>query len=48
MSSHLTRGKLNIGLVQEKARKELLDLLDKCDGTKVNMIIFSLYLKLLQ
>lgn len=34
MSSHLTRGKLNIGLVQEKARKELLDLLDKCDGTK--------------
>ncbi len=35
MSTHLARGKLNIGLVQEEARKELLDLLDKCEGSKV-------------
>lgn len=37
MSTHLTRGKLNIGLVQEQARKELLDLLDTCDGSKVEI-----------
>ncbi|XP_065201520.1 vacuolar protein sorting-associated protein 33A [Planococcus citri] len=35
MTSHLTRGKLNIGLVQEQAKKEFLDLLDNCDGSKV-------------
>ena len=35
MSTYLSRGKLNIGLVQEQAKKELLDLLDKCEGSKV-------------
>lgn len=35
MSTHLSKGKLNIGLVQERARKELLDLIDKCEGSKV-------------
>ncbi|KAK7604487.1 hypothetical protein V9T40_005673 [Parthenolecanium corni] len=35
MSAHLSRGKLNIGLVQEQARKELLDLLDRCQGSKI-------------
>lgn len=39
MSTHLSRGKLNIGLVQEQAKKELLDLLDKCDGSKVTFIL---------
>lgn len=33
-SAHLSSGKLNIGLVQEQARKQLLCLLEKCDGTK--------------
>ena len=35
MSAHLSRGKLNVGLLQEQAKKELLDLLDKCHGSKV-------------
>lgn len=39
MSSHLSRGKLNVGAVQEQARKELLGLLDKCDGSKVNNLL---------
>ncbi|XP_046738532.1 vacuolar protein sorting-associated protein 33A [Diprion similis] len=33
-SAHLSSGKLNIGLVQEQAKKQLLNLLEKCDGTK--------------
>ncbi|XP_015592749.1 vacuolar protein sorting-associated protein 33A [Cephus cinctus] len=33
-SAHLSSGRLNIGLVQEQARKQLLCLLEKCDGTK--------------
>lgn len=35
MNTHLSKGKLNIGLVYERARKEFLDLLDKCEGSKV-------------
>lgn len=42
MSTHLTRGKLNIGLIQEQARKELLDLLDRCDGSKVSCSVIIL------
>lgn len=34
-SSHLSSGRLNIGLIQEQARKQLLCLLEKCDGPKV-------------
>ncbi|XP_014204862.1 vacuolar protein sorting-associated protein 33A [Copidosoma floridanum] len=34
-SAHLSSGKLNIGLLQEQARKQLLCLLEKCDGPKV-------------
>ncbi|KAL7287732.1 hypothetical protein TKK_0018117 [Trichogramma kaykai] len=33
-SAHLSSGRLNIGLIQEKARKQLLLLLEKCDGPK--------------
>lgn len=35
MSSHLIGGKINVAQVQELARKELLQLLERCDGTKV-------------
>ncbi|CAB0035911.1 unnamed protein product [Trichogramma brassicae] len=34
MSAHLSSGRLNIGLIQEQARKQLLLLLEKCDGPK--------------
>ncbi|CAD6239032.1 GSCOCG00008613001-RA-CDS [Cotesia congregata] len=33
-SSHLSGGRLNIGLLQEQARKQLLCLIEKCDGPK--------------
>ncbi|XP_053982157.1 vacuolar protein sorting-associated protein 33A [Hylaeus volcanicus] len=33
-SAHLTTGRLNVGIIQEQARKQLLCLLEKCDGTK--------------
>ncbi|XP_017877001.1 vacuolar protein sorting-associated protein 33A [Ceratina calcarata] len=33
-SSHLSTGRLNVGILQEQARKELLCLLEKCDGKK--------------
>ncbi|XP_058789341.1 vacuolar protein sorting-associated protein 33A isoform X1 [Phymastichus coffea] len=33
-SVHLSTGRLNIGLIQEQARKQLLCLLEKCDGPK--------------
>lgn len=34
-SAHLSSGRLNVGIIQEQARKQLLCLLEKCDGTKV-------------
>ncbi|XP_032671402.1 vacuolar protein sorting-associated protein 33A isoform X1 [Odontomachus brunneus] len=33
-STYLTGGRLNVGLIQEQARKRLLCLLEKCDGSK--------------
>ncbi|XP_031836624.1 vacuolar protein sorting-associated protein 33A [Nomia melanderi] len=33
-SAHLSTGRLNVGIIQEQARKQLLCLLEKCDGTK--------------
>ncbi|EFN85506.1 Vacuolar protein sorting-associated protein 33A [Harpegnathos saltator] len=33
-STYLTGGRLNVGLIQEQARKRLLCLLEKCDGPK--------------
>ncbi|XP_034176223.1 vacuolar protein sorting-associated protein 33A [Osmia lignaria lignaria] len=33
-SSYLSTGRLNVGIIQEQARKQLLCLLEKCDGTK--------------
>lgn len=47
MFSHLYGFRVNISLFQEAASKELFDILDKCEGTKVrrfgklNVIIFA-------
>lgn len=35
-SSHLSSGTVNLGLLREHARRELLKLLDKCSGSKVS------------
>ena len=36
MFSHLSgSGKVNVQLIQEAAVKELVDILDRCEGTKV-------------
>lgn len=35
MAAHLTSGKVNLGLLRDFYRKEFLDCLDKCMGTKV-------------
>uniref|UniRef100_A0A146M4U8 Vacuolar protein sorting-associated protein 33A n=1 Tax=Lygus hesperus TaxID=30085 RepID=A0A146M4U8_LYGHE len=34
MTNYLNGGKVNLSLLQEQYRKELLTLIDKCDGTK--------------
>lgn len=36
MSNYLTGGRVNISLLQESATKDLIGLLEKCDGSKVN------------
>jgi hypothetical protein len=33
-AQHLSSGRINIGLIREAARRELLDCLDRCEGTK--------------
>ncbi|XP_066290958.1 vacuolar protein sorting-associated protein 33A-like [Branchiostoma lanceolatum] len=33
-ASHLSGGRVNLAILREAARKELLECLDKCDGTK--------------
>lgn len=43
--AYLTGGRLNVRLIQEQARKQLLCLLEKCDGPKVlryNANLFNL------
>lgn len=36
MSTHLSGGRLNVALVQETMRKDLLNLLQLCEGPKVS------------
>lgn len=43
-SAHLSTGRLNVGIIQEQARKQLLCLLEKCDGTKVLTVTFIHFL----
>lgn len=38
--SHLSSSKVNLSLVQEQALNELIEILDKCEGTKVNAVLF--------
>lgn len=35
MASHLSSGRINVSVVRESYRREFLELLDKCHGTKV-------------
>lgn len=36
--AHLVTSKVNIGLIQEMACNELLNILDRCEGTKVKRL----------
>ena len=33
--SHLVSSKVNLALLQEQALNDLIDILDRCEGTKV-------------
>lgn len=37
MTNHLTGGKVNLAILQESIRSELLTLVDRCDGSKVSI-----------
>ncbi|GBP27008.1 Vacuolar protein sorting-associated protein 33A [Eumeta japonica] len=37
MSTHLSGGRLNVALLQETMKKELLNLIQQCEGTKVTI-----------
>ena len=39
MAAYLTGGRVNLTLFRDEARKELLNCLDKCPGSKVRCII---------
>lgn len=41
--AHLVTSKVNVGLVQELACNELLEILEKCEGTKVKYNKLSHY-----
>lgn len=36
MCTHLSGGRLNVAIIQETMRKELLNLLQLCEGPKVS------------
>ena len=41
-ASHLGNGKINLGFLRDYYRRELLECLEKCSGTKVNFEIQQL------
>lgn len=47
MSTHLSGGRLNVALVQETMRKDLLNLLQLCEGPKVSFLFTILTLNIL-
>lgn len=47
MSTHLSGGRLNVAILQETMRKELLNLLQQCEGPKVSQFCFSTDLKIM-
>lgn len=36
MAAHLTTGKVNLGLLRDSYRREFIECLDRCPGTKVS------------
>jgi len=38
--AHLSSGKVNLAVLRESYRRELLECLDKCQGSKVNSNLF--------
>lgn len=40
MFPHLSGFRVNVSLLQEAVNKELIAILDRCDGTKVSDIIY--------
>lgn len=47
MFSHLTGWRVNVALIQENASKELLGILEKCEGTKVLKKIYCVVLSMM-
>lgn len=41
MFTHLTGGRANVQLLQEAAVRDLVEILDRCEGTKVGIIIYE-------
>jgi hypothetical protein len=41
--SHLVSSKVNLALLQEQALNDLIDILDRCEGTKVKFEIFTIF-----
>lgn len=46
-ASHLSSGPINLGLLREDSRRELIRLLDKCAGSKVTQINKVFYIMLM-
>lgn len=46
MFPNLSGWRVNLSLLQEAASKELLGLLDKCNGTKVHKFLLLIFLSL--
>lgn len=42
MCTHLSGGRLNVAILQETLRKELLNLLQLCEGKKVTTNLYSI------
>lgn len=43
MASHLASGRVNLAILRESYRRELLECLDKCVGSKVRYWVITLY-----
>lgn len=44
MCTHLSGGRLNVAILQETLRKELLNLLQLCEGKKVTTNLYSIFI----
>ena len=41
MASHLSGGRVNLAILRESYRRELLECLDRCAGTKVSCVFIN-------